>query len=101
MLVGAVFPSRFVKGAFWQRLFSSPFGRRQESLRTRVRPSPSGILVQFVNLFVSLFSSKSVIQKRLKLTGAWWNIEHAENVVQLRVMKANNHDSKFWSQKSA
>jgi len=46
-------------------------------------------------------SQKSVIQKRLKLTGAWWNIDHAENVVQLRVMRANNHYSKFWSQKSA
>jgi len=46
-------------------------------------------------------SQKSVIQKRLKLTGAWWNIKHAENVVQLRVMRANNHYSKFWSQKSA
>jgi hypothetical protein len=46
-------------------------------------------------------SQKSVIQKRLKLTGAWWKIEHAENVVQLRVMRANNHDSKFWSQKTA
>jgi hypothetical protein len=42
-----------------------------------------------------------VIQKQLKLTGAWWKIEHAENVVQLRVMRANNHDSKFWSQKTA
>jgi hypothetical protein len=37
------FPSRFVKGVFWQRLFSSPLGRSQESSRTKVRPSPSGI----------------------------------------------------------
>jgi hypothetical protein len=44
---------------------------------------------------------KSIIQKRLKLTGAWWKIEHAENVVNLRVMRANKLDSKFWTEKVA
>jgi hypothetical protein len=32
------FPSRFVKAVFWQRLFSSPFGRSQESSRSRIPP---------------------------------------------------------------
>jgi hypothetical protein len=37
------FPEPLCQGFCWQRLFSSAFGRRQESSRIRVRPSPNWI----------------------------------------------------------
>lgn len=37
-----------------------------------------------------------VIQKRLKIAGAWWSIEHARSMLSLRVMRANNHWNQYW-----
>lgn len=37
-----------------------------------------------------------VLQKRLKLAGAWWNIEHAKNMIQLRTCRANDLWDTYW-----
>lgn len=40
---------------------------------------------------------RSVIQKRLKIAGAWWKPETAENMLCLRTLRANNDWSRYWS----
>lgn len=37
-----------------------------------------------------------VIQKRLKIAGAWWSIDHAKSMLSLRVMRANNLWVQYW-----
>jgi hypothetical protein len=38
-----------------------------------------------------------IIQKRLKITGAWWLEETAENMLALRTHRANNNWDDYWS----
>ena len=42
-----------------------------------------------------------VIQKRLKIAGAWWLEENAENMLALRVNRANNQWDDYWRAKAA
>ncbi len=42
-----------------------------------------------------------IIQKRLKLPGSWWLENNAENMLALRVSRANNEWDEFWMQKVA
>jgi Uncharacterised protein family (UPF0236) len=42
-----------------------------------------------------------VIQKRLKIAGAWWLEETAENMLALRVNRANNQWDEYWKNKAA
>ena len=44
---------------------------------------------------------RHVVQRRLKLPGAWWSRVHADNVVQLRVTRATDLWNSFWQQKCA
>ena len=44
---------------------------------------------------------RHILQKRLKLPGAWWRLEIAEGMAQLRAMRANNRWSEFWQKKCA
>ena len=37
-----------------------------------------------------------VLQKRLKLAGAWWSIEHAKNMIKLRTCRANDLWDAYW-----
>jgi hypothetical protein len=37
-----------------------------------------------------------VIQKRLKIAGAWWSIDCAKSMLSLRVMRANNLWNQYW-----
>ena len=37
-----------------------------------------------------------VIQKRLKLAGAWWTIDNAKHMLTLRVLRANSHWDGYW-----
>lgn len=39
---------------------------------------------------------RSVIQKRLKISGAWWKIENAEKMLALRVVRANGGWQSYW-----
>jgi hypothetical protein len=39
-----------------------------------------------------------VIQKRLKLSGAWWKEEKAEKMLALRVVRANNEWQSYWDE---
>jgi len=39
---------------------------------------------------------RSVIQARLKLSGAWWKIENAEKMLALRVVRANGEWQPYW-----
>jgi hypothetical protein len=39
---------------------------------------------------------RSVIQARLKLSGAWWKIENAEKMLALRVVRANGQWQSYW-----
>lgn len=38
-----------------------------------------------------------VIQKRLKIAGAWWSLEHAKSMLSLRVMRANSLWNQYWN----
>lgn len=42
-------------------------------------------------------SHKSVIQKRLKISGAWWLLENANNMLGLRVLRANGDWDSYWN----
>jgi len=42
-----------------------------------------------------------VIQKRLKIAGAWWKIENAEEMLALRVCRANDEWKNYWDMKIA
>jgi hypothetical protein len=39
---------------------------------------------------------RSVIQARLKVSGAWWKEENAENMLALRTMRANDEWQSYW-----
>ena len=40
---------------------------------------------------------RSVIQKRLKIAGAWWTIDNAQNMLDLRTTRANGLWNKYWA----
>lgn len=42
-------------------------------------------------------SHRYIIQKRLKIAGAWWKPETAENMLCLRTLRANNDWARYWS----
>jgi len=44
---------------------------------------------------------RSVLQARLKKPGAWWKIENAEKVAQIKVMQANEYWHPFWKKLAA
>ncbi|MFZ4537043.1 hypothetical protein [Propionivibrio sp.] len=37
-----------------------------------------------------------IIQKRLKLSGAWWKPENAQAMLNLRVTRANGGWNRYW-----
>ena len=41
---------------------------------------------------------RTVIQSRLKLSGAWWTIENAEKMLALRLSRANGEWESYWQQ---
>lgn len=42
-----------------------------------------------------------IIQKRLKISGAWWKIENAKSMLALRVFRANDNWENYWGNKCA
>jgi len=40
---------------------------------------------------------RHVIQKRLKIAGAWWKIDNADKMLALRVLRANRDWSRYWN----
>lgn len=44
---------------------------------------------------------RHILQKRLKIPGAWWRPERAEEMAQLRAMRANHRWDDFWQKKAA
>jgi hypothetical protein len=44
---------------------------------------------------------RHVIQKRLKIAGAWWKPEIAESMLSLRVLRANNDWDDYWKNRKA
>lgn len=40
--------------------------------------------------------NRSVLQARLKLSGAWWRVENAEKMLALRVTRANGEWQSYW-----
>jgi len=42
-----------------------------------------------------------VIQSRLKIAGAWWRIENAENMIALRTCRINGEWENYWDNKMA
>ena len=42
--------------------------------------------------------NRSVLQARLKLSGAWWRAENAEKMLALRVTRANGEWRSYWQQ---
>lgn len=41
---------------------------------------------------------RTVIQARLKISGAWWRVENAEKMLALRVARANGEWESYWEQ---
>jgi len=39
---------------------------------------------------------RSVIQSRIKIPGAWWHPDHVDDILALRILKANNWWGEFW-----
>ena len=46
-------------------------------------------------------SNKHVIQKRLKISGAWWKPETAEHMLCLRTLRINNDWNRYWHSRLA
>lgn len=46
-------------------------------------------------------SHRYVIQKRLKIAGAWWNPTKAEHMLSLRTLKANGDWDQYWKNQKA
>jgi len=44
---------------------------------------------------------RSVLQARLKKTGAWWKLENAESMSHLKVLQANQNWEPFWQSLAA
>lgn len=44
--------------------------------------------------------NKSVVQKRLKIPGAWWKMETAEHMLALRCIRINGDWKKYWKKVS-
>jgi hypothetical protein len=44
---------------------------------------------------------RSVIQKRMKIPGAWWREDNAENMLALRSLRANGDWQDYWDQLAA
>ncbi|MBS0351422.1 MAG: hypothetical protein JSR33_09615 [Proteobacteria bacterium] len=42
-----------------------------------------------------------VLQKRLKIAGAWWKIDNAKSMINLCVCRANNRWQDYWSPQSS
>ena len=82
-------------------------GRRRRS-RHRVRPLPPqplgptglprGALRQGLPIGSGEIESahRYVIQKRLKLSGAWWTPDHVEAMLALRLNRANSEWQAYW-----
>jgi len=43
---------------------------------------------------------RHVIQQRLKIAGAWWIVQNAEVMLQLRTTRANNDWDRYWTELS-
>ncbi len=41
---------------------------------------------------------KSVVQARLKISGAWWHPDHVDDILALRMLKANGWWDDYWNQ---
>jgi hypothetical protein len=41
---------------------------------------------------------KHVLQKRLKIAGAWWLERNAERMLQLRTVRANGDWGRYWAE---
>ncbi|MBO1349853.1 MAG: hypothetical protein EBE86_021860 [Hormoscilla sp. GUM202] len=37
-----------------------------------------------------------VIQQRLKLTGSWWTVENADDMLALRILRVNHDWQSYW-----
>jgi hypothetical protein len=42
--------------------------------------------------------NKSVLQARLKISGAWWKVENAEKMIGVRTNRANQEWESYWKQ---
>ena len=46
-------------------------------------------------------SHRHIVQKRLKISGAWWKTENANSMLQLRVARANGYWRGYWGSRKA
>lgn len=44
---------------------------------------------------------RSVVQSRLKIPGAWWHPDHVDDILALRILKANHWWDEFWAHEHA
>jgi len=40
---------------------------------------------------------RSVIQKRLKISGAWWRLDNAQSMLSVRTLRANGQWARYWT----
>ena len=46
-------------------------------------------------------SHRHVVQKRLKIAGAWWKTENANAMLQLRTARASRYWRAYWNEEKA
>jgi hypothetical protein len=46
-------------------------------------------------------SHRHIVQKRLKIAGAWWKVENANAMLQLRTARANKYWADYWRESKA
>lgn len=46
-------------------------------------------------------SHRHIVQKRLKIAGAWWKVENANAMLQLRTARANGYWEAYWHEQRA
>jgi hypothetical protein len=46
-------------------------------------------------------SHRHILQKRLKTSGAWWRVNNANSMLQLRTARANRYWEDYWKTKKA
>lgn len=77
----------------------APVRRCQRYLRARSQYLDyAGALAQGLPIGSGEIESgnRSVLQARLKLSGAWWKVENAEKMLALRVTRANGEWRSYW-----
>ncbi len=54
-----------------------------------------------MNWFYDWLRKKFIVQKQLKIAGAWWKAKNANAMLQLRTARANGYWKDYWANNRA